>query len=246
MGRGCLDWHLLPRPRLKENSLEAASQTTHVRERDVVDAVFLVLGGATAFAAGQLGKNTVGTKQLKKNSVTAAKLKKNSVTGAKVKSQTLTGRNINLAKLGTVPSATLAATATNAISAESLSAIEATHLVGASGQPGFEGGSHNASGEGGLSFQPVGFYKDHEGIVHLDGIAQTGNTGFFGGGEIFTLPAGFRPASGKIQAFPGIDGGVEIVFGSNVSIEGHDLSGKVVGEAEELNSLSGITFKGES
>ncbi len=35
-------------------------------------AVFLVLGGATAFAAGKLGKNRVGTKQLKNNAVTGA------------------------------------------------------------------------------------------------------------------------------------------------------------------------------
>ena len=48
-------------------------------------AVFLVLGGATAIAAGQLGKNSVGSKQLKKNAVTTAKIKKGAVTGAKVK-----------------------------------------------------------------------------------------------------------------------------------------------------------------
>jgi hypothetical protein len=42
-------------------------------------AVFLVLGGATALAANQLGKNTVGTKQLKKNSVTSAKVKNGSL-----------------------------------------------------------------------------------------------------------------------------------------------------------------------
>jgi hypothetical protein len=48
-------------------------------------AVFLVLGGGAAIAAGQLGKNSVGSKQLKKNAVTAAKIKKNAVTGAKVK-----------------------------------------------------------------------------------------------------------------------------------------------------------------
>jgi hypothetical protein len=53
-------------------------------------AVFLVLGGATAFAAHQLGKNSVGTKQLKTNAVTAAKVKKNTVTGAKVKDGSLT------------------------------------------------------------------------------------------------------------------------------------------------------------
>ncbi|MGN6663507.1 MAG: hypothetical protein ACTHK6_04780 [Solirubrobacterales bacterium] len=38
-------------------------------------AVFVALG-ATAFAATQLPKNSVGTKQLKKNAVTAAKIKK--------------------------------------------------------------------------------------------------------------------------------------------------------------------------
>ena len=42
-------------------------------------AVFLVVGGATALAAGQLGKNTVGSKQLKKNAVTSAKVKNNSL-----------------------------------------------------------------------------------------------------------------------------------------------------------------------
>ena len=33
-------------------------------------AVFLVLGGGAAFAAGKLAKNSVGTKQLKNNAVT--------------------------------------------------------------------------------------------------------------------------------------------------------------------------------
>jgi hypothetical protein len=48
-------------------------------------AVFLVLGGATAFAAGHLGKNTVGTKQLKKNAVTGAKVKNHSLKAADFK-----------------------------------------------------------------------------------------------------------------------------------------------------------------
>lgn len=83
-------------------------------------AVFLVLGG-TAFAASQLGKNSVGKKQLKNGAVTTAKLKKNAVTtakiknnavnGAKVKDGSLTGTDINLGTLGTVPSAATANTA---------------------------------------------------------------------------------------------------------------------------------------
>ncbi len=49
-------------------------------------AVFLILGGATAFAAGHLGKNTVGTKQLKKNSVNSAKVKDGSLLAGDFKS----------------------------------------------------------------------------------------------------------------------------------------------------------------
>jgi hypothetical protein len=79
-------------------------------------AVFLILGGATAIAAKQLGTHTVGVKQLKANAVTTAKikkeavttkkLKKNAVNGSKVKDGSLTGADINLSTLGTVPSAT--------------------------------------------------------------------------------------------------------------------------------------------
>jgi hypothetical protein len=45
-------------------------------------AVFFVLGGATAFAAAQLGSNTVGTKQLKKNAVVSSKVKNGSLKAA--------------------------------------------------------------------------------------------------------------------------------------------------------------------
>jgi hypothetical protein len=69
--------------------------------------LFLVLGGGAAFAATQLPKNSVGAKQLKANSVTAAKIKNGAVTGAK----------LNLATLGTVPSAARADFATRSDSA---------------------------------------------------------------------------------------------------------------------------------
>jgi hypothetical protein len=77
-------------------------------------AVFLVLGGATAIAAGQLAKNSVGSKQLKKNAVTAAKIKKNAVTTAKIKNGAITGAKVNAASLGTVPNATHATNADSA------------------------------------------------------------------------------------------------------------------------------------
>ena len=77
-------------------------------------AVFLVLGGATAIAASQLGKNSVGPRQLKRNAVTKAKIKKNAVTTAKIRNGAVTGAKVNAATLGTVPSATHAGTADSA------------------------------------------------------------------------------------------------------------------------------------
>jgi hypothetical protein len=94
-------------------------------------AVFLVLGGGAAYAAkkigsneikgnsittGKLKKNAVTASKIKQNSITTAKLKSNSVTTAKIKDGAVTGPKINLATLGTVPSAANSAT-TNVIKA---------------------------------------------------------------------------------------------------------------------------------
>jgi hypothetical protein len=76
-------------------------------------AVFLVLGGATAFAAG-LAKNSVGSKQIKKNAVTTAKIKNNAVTTSKIKNGAITGAKVNAGSLGTVPNATHANSADSA------------------------------------------------------------------------------------------------------------------------------------
>ena len=73
-------------------------------------AVFLVLGGATAYAAKKIGSN-----QLKANSVTTAKIKKNAVTTAKIKNGAVTGAKVNLSTLGTVPSASVAGSVTGRI-----------------------------------------------------------------------------------------------------------------------------------
>lgn len=83
-------------------------------------AVFLVLGGGAAFAASQLGKNSVGSKQLKKNAVTAAKIKRNAVTTAKIRNRAVTGAKIDLATLGTVPGATHAGVADSAGNADTV------------------------------------------------------------------------------------------------------------------------------
>jgi hypothetical protein len=196
---------------------------------------FIVLAGGTACAASQLAKNSVGTKQLKKNAVN----------GSKVKDQSLTGKDINLAKLGTVPSATSAVSATTAGTASALTAPEAIHLVGAAGEPTFQDGTSNSPGGSGINFAPASFYKDHEGIVHLEGIVEVGTTA---PGEIFTLPPGFRPASGIIQVFPNLENHTVFIGGSNTVVASLDISGEVLsgGAVSKPIVLSGITFRAQS
>jgi hypothetical protein len=195
-------------------------------------AVFIALGGAS-YAATQLPKNSVGSKQLKKNAVVTKSIKKEAVTGAKVKKGSLTGANINLSKLGTVPAATTATTA------QALSPHEPIHLVGAPGEPGFEG---EASNLGSLSptvpVQSVGFFKDHEGIVHLVGTAKAGN-----GGLVFRLPEGFRPANNTLEFFNGNENHPVAVAGTGLG--GGIVSGLVIGFTTPKGSpviLGGITF----
>jgi hypothetical protein len=190
-------------------------------------ALFVALGGG-AYAATHFPKNSVGTNQLKKNSVSGAKIKKETITGAKIK----------LSTLGTVPSATHAA------SADTIPPAEAIHVVGTPGQPGFLGGSANAPVPG-VALSPAGFYKDHEGIVHLEGIIKVGS----GPGivPIFNLPVGFRPANGVIQLYPsGQSNGLFLVAGSTLNGSGLTANaGDVIANAEELVILSGTAFKGE-
>ncbi len=193
-------------------------------------ALFIAIGGAGAFAATQLAKNSVGSKQLKKNAVITAKIKQEAVTAAKVKKGTLTGTQINAATLGTVPNATHAA------SADSIPPAEAVHIIGAPGQPGFDGGATNAPSEL-LSFPPAGFYKDAFGIVHLEGVVKAGGTPV-----IFTLPRGYRPASGTIQVFEQSKGGGVYIFGSGAA----EVEAGAVLALKETVLLSGITYRAAS
>lgn len=219
----------------------------------MVVALIALICALTGTAWAALGKNSVGTKQLKNGAVATAKIKKEAVTAKKVKKHTLTGKNINLAKLGTVPSATNAVNATTAGTAAGLTPLEAVHFVGTPGEPPFVDGSNVPASAleppiPGVSLRSVGFYKDHEGIVHLEGDALVGTGTPYP--VIFTLPVGFRPASKTVVTFPNTEGEEVIsIQGSNISSEGRDFSGAVIlygGGSDNLASLNGITFRAES
>jgi hypothetical protein len=64
-------------------------------------ALFLAVGGASAMAASQLAKNSVGTKQLKSNAVTAAKIKTGAVTSPKVAAGAIGGAQLANGAVGT-------------------------------------------------------------------------------------------------------------------------------------------------
>lgn len=80
-------------PRVRLRTLKRPSPALAIS----ILALFVALGG-TSYAVTQLPKNSVGTPQLKKNAVT----------GAKVKDGSLTGTDLDVATLGTVPTASSA------------------------------------------------------------------------------------------------------------------------------------------
>ncbi len=195
----------------------------------MIVAVIALVCALTGTAWAALGKNSVGSKQLKKNAVVTAKIKKEAVTGGKVKKDTLTGTQINEGTLGAVPLA------------NSIPPAEATHLVGNPGEPAFENGASNVGVLSGIHLNPVGFYKDHEGIVHLEGAVKLASEELK---SIFTLPAGYRPANNTLLIFQTIEKTTEAIGGAGTAIESLDLSGKVVGSGSgELVVLEGITYK---
>ena len=204
-------------------------------------ALFVALGGA-GYAALSLPKNSVGTEQLQNGAVVTAKLKNGGVTKNKLD---VTGV--------TVPNALRAGTATTA---QRLAAPEAFHLVGAGGEPKFENGWVN---RGGSVDEPAGFYRDQEGIVHLQGqiVQPTGPAGTV----IFQLPPGYRPDRGKILRVPisacdCVNSALQLITTGSLNIWGPGVSAGTNG-AVTLDpntvvpvgnsiSLDGISFRAAS
>jgi hypothetical protein len=80
----------------------------------MIIAIIALIASLSGSAYAALGKNSVGARQLKAKAVTFKKIANNAVNGRKVANGSLTGEDINLAQLGTVPSAASASQAGNA------------------------------------------------------------------------------------------------------------------------------------
>jgi len=204
--------------------------------------LFLLLGGGAAYAANQLGKNSVGSKQLKKNAVVTAKVKNEAITGAKVKRGSLTGTQIDSSTLGPVSNANHATSADRAGNSELLGGVpageyaktghEAIHLVGEAGEPEFE----NSASNSGQETVHAGFYKDSLGIVHLQGTVEAPTTGQ----PVFTLPPGFRPSALVCWAVPAFVGLAYKVNRACVKQDGRVFNDR--GEGTQFLSFDGFTF----
>jgi hypothetical protein len=121
-------------------------------------AVFLVLGGGAAFAAGQLGKNSVGSKQLKKNAVTTAKIKNGAITGAKVKAGSLGASSFAAGQLPAGPKGE----------------------KGDKGDPGPSFGAYGSDSCGGLE-------KEEEEIEAYESCASTGSVNLPSSGNVLLI-----------------------------------------------------------
>jgi hypothetical protein len=93
-------------------------------------ALFLVIAGGSAFAASNVGKNSVGAKQIKNGAVTAAKIGNGAVTEAKIANGAVTGSKIGLGAVGAANINTSGLIVPNASHANSAdSATDATNAA---------------------------------------------------------------------------------------------------------------------
>jgi hypothetical protein len=157
-------------------------------------ALLLALGGGGAYAASKLKKNSVTSAAIRNGQVKTKDLAKNAVVSSKIKDGQVGSADVKDGGVGAVD----------------VAPAEGFHLVGQPGEPAFSNGGEgdciwsNFTGGGGIpadTFNPVGFFKDPYGVVHLVGIAQRQNGP---GGDaacgpdfndhlVFQLPEGYRP-----------------------------------------------------
>ena len=173
-------------------------------------ALFVALGG-TALASVIITKNS----QVAKNTI--AGHHPPSGEHPNVIGNSITGKDIEESTLGPVPA---------------LKAPEPLHTVGAPGQPAFQNSWKNQGSGTALA----AFYKDREGVVHLQGNVKGGSVGV-----VFTLPPGYRPAvSQEFAALTVNSGPTRAINQLEVQDDGDVVLYEPVGD---WASLSGISFR---
>ncbi len=163
-------------------------------------ALFVALGGTT-YAATSLPANSVGNAQLRNGAVSTAKLHDQAVTGAKVASHTLTGTQINITKLGTVPSATHAA------NADQLAGKPASTY---------------------LDHCPTGMTQDPNGSFCFD-FTERPRADFSGAANTCALAGAHLPSPGELaQVFDHLGAGQDVQWTSSLAMNGTVFVGMVL------------------
>jgi hypothetical protein len=119
----------------------------------------------------------------------------------------------------------------NSITPGMVAAPEPFREVGGAGQPPFLHSCHNIGG----ASETVAFYKDNQGLVHLKGVYNGCSPAL---DSVFQLPAGYRPASGKVLEFFGAT--AVTIYGPGLGFDGHVFCGSAT------CGLNGITFRAAS
>jgi hypothetical protein len=156
-------------------------------------AVFVSLGGAS-YAALNLPRNSVGPKQIRPGAVGPSEVKNRSLGVKELKGSTVTA--LKGEKGDTGPPGPPGQDATPADFAGEPTQLVAPAGTGCTAIAQFCTGANGWSWRNfGNGYQPVGFWKDRGGVVHLEGMAEL--FGGSGGGQpaAFLLPPGYRPTA---------------------------------------------------
>lgn len=198
----------------------------------------IALPGANSVSRDDIRKNAVGRSEILTNGVARSELREDSVGRSELREEGdpnggLTGAYITESSLAKVPSsavadrATTASSATTAFSARMASDLappEDWRVVGSPGNPVFQNACSNVGG----TSETAAFFKDRQGIVYLRGAVTCPGTSQ----TAFQLPAGYRPAAGKVHSelhyvvsAPDSDGLV-IVDGTSGAVAAPNSSGE--------------------
>lgn len=218
---------------------------SHLREQWIGTlALFLVLSGGTAYAVTQIEANSVESRHIVNGQVKNPDLAVNAVNSAKVDDESLGGPDINEASLGKVGDADkLDGTDSSGFA---LAGSEGWTTVGLPSSVGAYCG-YVSYGNG---FNPVGYFRDRAGVVHLRGVirAVDGNYSSCGARPIdrvinyFRLPPGYRPANRELLAITANNkpGRLDVHPDGSMGIEANYPS---FVDAKVWLSLDGISFR---
>jgi hypothetical protein len=206
-------------------------------------AVFLALGLGGAWAADKLKKNSVSSKQVKNESIVSKDLKNGkAVTGGDVSDGSLGSADLGAGAVGSEE------IADGSVGAGDTSR-EAIHVLDSPGEPALSNGGEGdcivfSSFTQDSDYNPVGFYRDSAGVVHLTGTVQVMNGP--GGDGACTSSSGDRPETAEDAVLfvlpPGFRPEGRVFMSSTFDSSGTPVTEQfeVVGEGPSTTAIGGV------